>query len=158
MHYFITQDENEEAKLADILTAVVDAINTRCNCSFTENSVLDGVFQCFNSESNSVTFRGRLRGLAVTNSSTLAGYVTEWVASGAAVLLQNVFFKLDSQCRDEVVIKDLLSPECAPTISSTDDESPKSLSGGERAAAVLGVVAPVLTIISVILGIVIKRR
>lgn len=161
LHYLITQDENEEAKLADILTAVVDAISTRCNCSFTEDSVLDGVFQCFNSESNSVTFRGRLRGLAVTNSSTLAGYVTEWVATGAAILLQNSFFHLDSRCRDEVVIKDLLSPECAPTISTTGGVSPNSLSGSEIGGIVVVVItlmSSVLTLISVLLGIKIRRR
>ena len=142
------------------MTAVVDAINTRCNCSFTRNGVLDGVFQCFDSESNSVTFRGRLRGLAVTNSSTLASYVTQWVATGAAVLLQNVFFHLDSRCRDEVVIEDLLNPECAPTISTTGGVSPNSLSGGEIGAVVvvLSLVSTVLTIVSIILGMTIKRR
>ena len=81
--------------------------------------------------------------------------MTQWVATGAAVVLQNVFFHLDSRCRDEVVIKDLLSPECAPTISTTGGVSPNSLSGGEIGGivvAILTLVSSVLTIVAVILG------
>ena len=98
------QDENEDAKLADIAFAVVDNVNMRCNCSFTDDGVLYRRFQCFGFNSDSVTFRGGLRGLADVNSSVLAEYVLAWVASEDNVTLQGVQFKFEHSDMDEEVV------------------------------------------------------
>ena len=90
--------------------AIIDNVNRRCSCSFTNNGVVNGTFQCFGSNSDSVTFRGRLRGLANVNSSVLAGFVEAWVASEDNVTLQGVQLQFDHACLDEVVIEDLNGP------------------------------------------------
>lgn len=101
------------------------------------------MFQCFGSVSDSVTFRGSLRGTAAVTSSALAGHVAAWVATGQTILLQNVHFKLESQCSDEVVIENPLSPECAPR--SVGDSS--SSTGPFGAGSAVGVtIAAVVTV------------
>ena len=116
------QNENEDAKLTDMKFAIVKNVNMRCSCSFTNGSVLYSRFECFGSNSDSVTFRGGLRGLVDVNSSVLEQYVVAWVASGDNVTLQGAQYKFDSDCLDEVIIEDLDGPECG-IVSKTDSGS-----------------------------------
>ena len=157
-YHLFHQEENKEEKVADVTSAIVHNINVRCNCSFTSNSLLDGEFYCFDMDSISVTYRGRLRGLAKVNSSNLTAYVAAWVATGGTILLHNIIFHLDSRCMGEVVIKDLLSPECAPTIvEGSVPDGP--LSGGEiGAATVVSLVTAVIGLVGVALGIIFKDK
>jgi hypothetical protein len=151
-------EENKEEKVADMTSALVHNINARCNCSFTSNGLLDGEFYCFDTDSKSVTYRGRLRGLARVNSSNLTAYVAAWVATGGTILLHNIIFHLDSRCTGEVVIKDLLSPECAPT--NVEGSVPGgSLSGREiGAATVVSLVSAVIGLVAAALGVIFKDK
>ena len=111
------QDQDQEIKLTDINSAIVDNINKRCSCGFTDDRISNGAFQCFGSNADSVTFRAHLVGLADVTSTALAAHIAEWVATSPTVLLQNVHFLLDSNCQDEVVIEDIQGPECVQTTS-----------------------------------------
>ena len=142
---FIFQARDEEPKLDDIISAIVDNINKRCDCSFTRDSVVGSVFQCFGPKSDSVTFRGGLRGLGDASSSALADHVAAWVATGQALLLQNVHYLLDSSCGNDVVIEDLLSPECGATV--TEGESKSSLSAGGAVGVTIAVLVVLLAVV-----------
>ena len=109
-------------------SAIVENINKRCSCSFTINNVLYSTFQCFETNSDSVTFRGGLQGLVGVNSSVLAGYVVAWVASGDNVTLTGDQYKFHHS--DDIVnIKTRCGSEC-DTTAKTDGTS-ESLSIGE---------------------------
>ena len=118
--------------------------------------MIEGVFQCFGFNSDSVTFRGGLRGLANVDSSTLAGHVAAWVATGPTILLQNVHFQLDSGCQDEVVIEDLLRPECAPT--AVGGSSSGSLSAGAAAGVTITSIVVVVALVAIVFVIVVYWR
>ena len=138
------KDQDEEIKLADITSAVVDNINSRCGCGFTADRVLNGAFQCFSSNADSVTFRAHLLGLADVTSTTLATYIAEWVATNPTVLLRNVHLLLDSNCQDEVIIDDIQGPECEQT---------KSKSSSLGTGAVAGITAgAILTAVFLVCG------
>ena len=98
-----------------------------------------------------MTFRGGLRGLAGVTSSDLADHVADWVATGQAILLQNVHFVLDTNCRSQVVIDDLLSPECAPP--AADKSSGEAL--GAAGAAGVSIAALLMAIAVVVVALVI---
>ena len=145
---FASQAQDKDAKVADLTSAIVDNTNKRCDCSITSDSIADGVFQCFGSVSDSATFRGTLRGTTSVTSSALASHIADWVATGQTILLQNVHFKLDSECQDEVVIDDLVSPECAPTMTSQGGSSSRLLPISTEAG--VGVIAGALVVVGLI--------
>ena len=93
-----------------------------------------------------MTFRAILRGTAAASSLVLASHVADWVATGQTILLQNVHFKLESECQEEVVIEELLSPECAPPRAVGDSSSFRVLSLGIE--AVVGVSAAGLLVVA----------
>ena len=93
-----------------------------------------------------MTFRGLLRGTAAASSLVLASHVADWVATGQTILLQNVHFRLESECQDEVVIEELLSPECAPPRATGDPSSSRVLSLSLE--AVVGVSAGGLLVVA----------
>lgn len=136
---------------------MVDNINKRCDCEFTEDGVVDGVYLCFSANADSVTFRGALRGMANVDSATLAGYVIEWVSTGQTVLIRNIHYVLDSSCKDEVVIDDLTNPECR---QGTDSESSSFLSTGVAAGISTGAILVVIFLVvgSFVVAVVIKIR
>ena len=126
----------------------------RCNCSFTDDGVLYRRFQCFGFNSDNVTFRGGLRGLADVNSSVLAEYVLAWVASEDNVTLQGVQFKFEhSDMDEEVVIEDRCGSECATT--AKPDSPTASLSISETVAVAIGAVVLVLSGVVTVLVIII---
>ena len=126
--------------------AIVDNVNERCTCSFTNSSVLYTTFHCFDSNSDSVTFSGGLQGLLEVNSSVLAKYVVDWVKSEDNVTLQGVEYKFDHSDLNDIVIRDQCGPECG---STAEPESPSSfLNAGE----VVGVVIAVIVVLSAVVG------
>ena len=161
MHYLalhnitFVKDQDEEIKLADITSSVVDNINSRCGCGFTADRILNGAFQCFGSNADSVTFRAHLVGLADVTSTTLATYVAEWVAMDPTVLLQNVHFLLDSNCQDEVIINDILDPECVQVMAESSSLG-TGAAAGITAAAILTAVLLVGGVI--MLAVFLRRR
>ena len=134
--------------------AVVDNVNIRCNCSFTDDGVLYRTFQCFGFNSDSVTFRGGLRGLADVNSSVLAEYVLAWVASEDNVTLQGVQFKFDNSDMDEEVdIEDRCGSECATT--AKPDSPTVSLTTSETVVVAIGAVLVLSGVVTVLVIIII---
>lgn len=152
------QNQDKDVKTTDVISAIVDNINQRCDCSFTEHNVLNGVFQCFGTNADSVTFRAGLLGLTDTNSSTLVTYIAEWVGTGQTVLLQNVHYDLDSNCRDEVVIEDLSDPECMQVGSESSSSFTLNAvaAAGITAAAILVVV--VLACATIVVVVFVRRH
>ena len=139
-----------------MIFAIVESVNKRCSCSFTNNSVLYSTFQCFSSNSDSATFRAGLEGLVSVNSSVLAGYVAAWVASDDDVTLQGAQYNFDRYCVNEVVIEDLKEPECAAT---TEKESSSwSFTGWEILVGIAAVVVVGAVITFAIIFIKCKKR
>lgn len=97
--------------------------------------------------------------MADVNSTVIAAYVVDWVATGQTVFLQGIHFLIDSNCKDDVVIDDLSSPECTEKIaedSSSSQQLDTGSAAGITAAAILVVVTlAILVIISVVL---LRRR
>ena len=135
--------------------AIVDNINRSCSCSFTKKSVLYSSFQCFDSNSDSVTFRGGLRGLVDVNSTVLAGYVVAWVKSEDNMTLQGVQYQFDSDCLDKVLIEDIQGPECAPTAEV--DGLSGSLNTGEAFAVAVVIVLVVGAVVTTLVLIICLR-
>ena len=155
-NYVFLQNQENVLKLTDLISATVDNINQQCDCSFSQDGVVDGEFRCFELNADDVTFRAALRGLAQVSSSVLAGYVQQWVASGATVVIQNVRLPLDSNCRDAVIIDSREELECAPAASGTSQGLNTGAAAGISAASVL--VAVVIVAIIVLLIVFVCRR
>ena len=117
---------------------------------------MNGVFQCFGSSADSVTYRARLLGLADINSTTLVAYVAEWVTTGQTVLLQNVHFLLDRNCEDEVLINEFSDPECSQAKSESSQPLNTGTAAGITAAAIL--VAILLVGFVIVLVVFLRRR
>ena len=136
--------ESADEKRSDVTAAVEENINQRCGCDFPKDNILEGAFQCSESDLQAVTFRARIRGLQNRTSASLLGSASDWVASGPTISVLSVRFKIDSDC--PAVIEDLSDPECGV--------SPSGSSSGLSSGAVGGVTAGALAVVVIAVGIV----
>ena len=136
------QTVNADAKLNDIIGAVVQNTELACQCTISTERITEGAFQCFDSEQQ-VTFRARLHGTARVTSSQLLTYIEQWRAGGVTIPVQGVRLSVDTGC--VVAISTFSDLECAVPSSVNG-----AIIGSVVAVAVLLIVVAAIVIVVVI--------
>ena len=132
------------AKLNDIINAVVQNINQRCQCGLSAERITAGAFQCFQSSEQQVTVRARLHGTFQVTSLQLLAYLEMFVArTGSTIAVQGLRLDVDSSC--PVVINSFGDPQCsgATTFDST------TMAGQSDTVAIIGGVVVVIVVVAV---------
>ncbi len=80
------------------MNALVENVIPRCGCAFSEDRIMDRVFQCFPSSPQSVTYHAQLHGTLNANASELFTAMQEWLSSGVTIPVQFLPLKVSSVC------------------------------------------------------------
>ena len=137
------QTVNKDAKLNDIIGAVVQNTELACQCTFSAERITEGAFQCFENSEQQVTFRARLHGTAQVTSSQLLTYIEQWRAGSVTIPVQGVRLSVDTGC--VVAISTFSDLECVVPSSVN-----AAIIGSVVAVAVLLIVVAVIVIVVVI--------
>ena len=89
--------------------ALVEAIESRCECHFPRANLLKASFSCASSP-NLTTYRNTLIGTYNFNATQLIGFIQDWVTSAPQINIKDYSVWLDSSC--PVAIASLKEPEC----------------------------------------------
>ena len=78
----------------------MENILSRCGCNFREDRITNGVFECFSSSPESVTYYAQLHGTRNANITKLIGALEDWVSSPSGVTIPVDFLplKVSSMC------------------------------------------------------------
>ena len=98
-----------------IYSALVEALNERCECNFTASHIKAGVFSCYQAASDyNVIYRSTIVGIQKFSAHDLLELIGEWVEIEPIILLDERFIlRLSSRC--PVDIASLHDPECLST-------------------------------------------
>ena len=110
-YYGICVQSDKEAELYKyyIEEALIEAIESRCECHFPKVNLLKASFSCAISP-NLTTYRNTLIGTHNFNATRLIGFIQDWVNSGPKINIKTYTVWLDSSC--PVAISSLKEPEC----------------------------------------------
>ena len=135
----------EKAKIVrnDIRKEVANAIGNYCNCSFSTESIQDGIISCRSSPLY-VTYRSDFRDTQGLDPLLILVYIEDWVSTSPTILIGPYMVDVDSTC--SVRISSLADEECPPPeIRALEDEilitrNPNAIScikkcGGRRGLA-----------------------
>ena len=98
---FILQDERRTQKFNDIVSAVVQQIQMRCSCNFTETNIQNYEFSCRSIE-NAIVFRaaiiytGSQQGR--NRAEELVTLVSEWAQSKTSIVVDSTRLDVDPTC------------------------------------------------------------
>ena len=97
-----------------IEAALIEAIESRCECHFPKENLFNASFSCSDSP-NLATYRNTLTGTHNFNSTQLIDFIQDWVSSGPRVNIKGYSVKIDSSCH--VAIASMNDPECGEVSS-----------------------------------------
>ena len=89
--------------------ALIEAIESRCECHFPKGNLLKASFSCSSSPSLT-TYRNTLIGTHNFNATQLIGFFQDWVTSAPQINIKDYSVWLDSSC--PVAIASLKEVEC----------------------------------------------
>ena len=89
--------------------ALIEAVESRCECHFPKAHLFEATFSCTSSP-NLATYRNTLIGTHNFNATQLIGFIQDWVTSGPRINVKGLAVRLDKSC--PVVIASLNDPEC----------------------------------------------
>lgn len=142
-----------DLKVADVTTAVLEELSSKCNCPITADIIEDESFSCLTTPT-SVTYRGRLSGTSEKNSTILVSYTATWVSTGPSIRVRNVLLLVDKNCSTFISSfseEGCLSENTSPTEGISTGEG---LSTTEIVGIVFGAVGAIGTIATIISSIV----
>ena len=93
----------------NIEEALIEAIESRCECHFPEDHFLKPMFSCANSP-NLTTYRNTLIGTHNFNATQIISFIQDWVNSGPWINIKGYAVWVDRSC--PVTIASLNEPEC----------------------------------------------
>ena len=143
----------------DIMSAVVELVETMCSCIFTEDDIMETEFSCRSAE-NTVVFRGEIVYTSDRfTAEDLVGFISEWVQDGASIVVDGIRLDVDSMCPAE--LESFSSEDC-----ETMEETPATGGGQESDASLAAIVGSVLggvcllLLVILVVGVVciVKRR
>ena len=161
------QDERRAQKFMDIVSAVVQEVQMRCLCNFTEINIQNNEFSCRSIE-NTVVFRAEIiyTGLqqARYRAENLVTLVSGWAQSGTSIVVDSTRLDVDPACPTQLgsfqdgdcVLTD--TPGTDPTsadTTGTDTTSTATVGGNVATFASLGVVFGVVCVLLIICSIII---
>ena len=89
--------------------ALIEAIESRCECHFPKHNFFTARFSCAGSP-NMTTYRNTLVGTHNFNSTQLIDFIQDWVSSGPRINVKSYAVRIDSSCH--VGIASMNEPEC----------------------------------------------
>ena len=161
------QDERRTRKFNDIVSAVVQQVQMRCLCNFTETNIQNYEFSCRSIE-NTVVFRaaiiytgsqqGRYR------AENLVTLVSGWAQSGTSIVVDSTRIDVDPACPTQLgsfqdgdcELTDTPGTDTTSTdTTGTDTTSTATVGGNVATFASLGVVVGVVCVLLIICSIII---
>ena len=144
------QDERRAQKFVDIVSAVVQQVQMRCSCNFTETNIQNYEFSCRSIE-NTVVFRAEIIYTSLQQAKyraeNLVTLVSEWVQSETSIAVDSTRLDVDPTCPTQ--LRSFQDGDCVLTDTT-------GTGGGNVATfASLGVVAGVVCVLLIICTIII---
>ena len=161
------QDERRAQKFMDIVSAVVQEVQMRCLCNFTETNIQNNEFSCRSIE-NTVVFRAEIIYTSLQQAryraENLVTLVSGWAQSGTSIVVDSTRLDVDPACPTQLgsfqggdcVLTD--TPATDPTsadTTGTDTTSTATVGGNVATFASLGVVVGVVCVLLIICSIII---
>ena len=95
------QEEKREQKFADIITAIVQSVEERCSCTFSQANVQNREFSCRSIE-NTVVFRAEIiydnPDQNRYRARDLVKLVSVWAQSGTSIVVDSTRLDVDPAC------------------------------------------------------------
>ena len=102
-------DKRMKLYKSDIEEALIEAIESHCECRFPKDHLLKAIFKCASSP-NLTTYRNTLIGTQNINATQLIGFLQDWVNSAPYIDVNDYAVSVDKSC--PVSIASLSDPEC----------------------------------------------
>ena len=139
----------------DIVSAVVQEVQMRCSCSFTETNIRNNEFSCRSIE-NTVVFRAEISytGLqqARYRAESLVTLVSGWAQSGTSIVVDSTRLDVDPTCPTQ--LGSFQDGDCeltnTPTTDTTGTDTTSTVGGNVATFASLGVVVGVVCVLLII--------
>lgn len=80
------------------MEAIVQTVAIYCGCSFTDDQVTGGEFQCFPSSPGTISYRAKIRAIQQMNISLLVMILREWASSVKTVTVDFMPLSVDGFC------------------------------------------------------------
>ena len=145
-------------KIEDISAAITSNINQLCQCGLSHENITGGVFRCFSSSSQAVTFRTLLHMHETTkaSSSEIISHIEQWISNDITIPVQSVLINVDSRCT--VTISSFDDGECQLNSKSPRNDNSSSITGGVAFALLLSLILASGAIIILILLLWFRKR
>ena len=134
----------------DIVSAVVQEVQMRCSCSFTETNIRNNEFSC-RSIANTVVFRAEIIYTSLQQAryraENLVTLVSGWAQSGTSIVVDSTRLDVDHTCPTQ--LGSFQDGDCELT------DTPGTVGGNVATFASLGVVVGVLCVLLIICSIII---
>lgn len=89
--------------------SLTEAIESRCECLFPKDNLLEATFSCGHSP-NLTTYRNTLLGTHNFNATQLIGFIQDWMTSEPRININGYAVKIDKSC--SAAIASMNEPEC----------------------------------------------
>ena len=158
------QDERRTQKFNDVVSAVVQEVQIRCSCNFTETNIQNYEFSC-RSIKNTVVFRAEISYTgsqqARNRAEKLVTLVSGWAQSGTSIVVDSTRLDIDPACPTQ--LGSFQDDDCELTNTPATDTTGTATVGGNVATfaslgVVVGVVCVLLIICSIIIAIFVVQR
>ena len=140
----------------DIMSAVVELVETMCSCIFTEDDIMNTEFSCRSVE-NTVVFRGEIVYTPDRfTAEDLVVFISQWVQDGASIVVDGIRLDVDSTCPAE--LESFSSEDCETMEETTGGGQESDASLAAIVGSVLGGVCLLLLVILVIGAVCVMKR
>ena len=85
-YYARVQAVDARQKLDNISSAILDNVESRCQCGFVRDRITNQTFQCTDNAPEAVAYFATIHGTASVNSSTLISYIEQWASTNNAIV------------------------------------------------------------------------
>ena len=145
----ILQNENANAKVEAVSAAIISNINQCCQCGLSHENITDGVFRCFSSSPQAVTFRAILHGTTKASSSEIIRFIEQWISNQITIPVQSLLINVESRCT--AIISSFDDGECPLKSKQSRNDYILADIGGSVSALLLVLILASDVIIIVIL-------
>ncbi len=130
------------------MNALVANVVPRCGCAFSEDRIVDRVFQCFPSSPQSVTYHAQLHGTLNANASELFIAIQEWLSTDVTIPVQLLPLTVSSVC---AVSSSTPMEDCPGEMTTDPSSTPEATSSSNASSATVIVAVSVGIILALII-------
>ena len=129
----------------DIVSAVVQQVQMRCSCNFTETNIRNNEFSCRSIE-NTVVFRAEI---SYTRAEDIVTLVSEWAQSGTSIVVDSTRLDVDPTCPTQ--LGSFQDDDCQLVSTSHGTDITGNVATVATLGGALGVIGVLLIICSIML-------